>query len=69
MAHDLQMRITHEMLQIVLRTSEEVIGDEHVMAFFEHAFGQMGAQKACAASDENTFANGIVLHDGWLLCN
>ena len=62
MPHDFQMRIAHEMFQIVLRASEEVIDDEHVMAVIEHAFSQMGAQETCAAGDENTFANGIVLH-------
>ena len=64
MAHDFQMRVAHEMFQIILRAGEEVIDDEHVMAVFEHAFGQMGAQEACAAGDENAFANGIVLHNG-----
>ena len=29
-----------------------------------NAFGQMGAQEARAAGDENAFANGIVLHGG-----
>ena len=57
MAHELEVRVPHEMSDIELSAREEIVERDDFVPILEQAFAEMGTEKAGAAGDENTHGN------------
>lgn len=50
------------MFHIVTRTGEEVVDAQHIAAFREEPFAQVGTQEAGAAGYEHALFQGVAFH-------
>jgi BarA-like signal transduction histidine kinase len=55
MADDFEEWIAQQMLDILLSTGIEVVYTNDFIPLIEQSFAKMASQKACAASDKNSF--------------
>ena len=56
MPHELEMRMTVQMLDIPLRPREEIVGADDLVPLFEEPVDEVGAEETRSAGDEDAFA-------------
>ena len=54
-ADQFEFRVVQQMADVPLAAGVEIIDADHVVAFFEQPFAEMGAEKAAAAGHQNGF--------------
>src|SRR5206468_11658211 len=60
--------VIEQVLDIALRSGEEVVNAEHFVAVLQQPLAQMRAEESGAAGDQDALAGVVVAHSGpWLL--